>query len=182
VMISAFILALVTTETATVDRHGLYVVPRAVDVDRTILKLPDSVHYYVPERYPADETLGLINRSLKSAGWRTATCDDLGEYTRSSHTDGWQELPSNDGSLATQLWSGMWMNAEGDTIHYSLIYRAAAPGDLQPTHVEVGAWYETREQAEQGRNASDRLMDELRAKHPFLRDPKPCRSRSAGEE
>lgn len=65
---------------AAADRYGLSVAPRAVDVDWKALGIQHSVSYSVPEAYPATDTLVFIEQSLAAAGWRPATCDDLGRY------------------------------------------------------------------------------------------------------
>jgi hypothetical protein len=179
---AAFVLAFVRIAAAATDRYGLYVVPRAVDVDRKVLRIKHSVMYYVPEAYPAHETLNQIKQSLADAGWRPARCSELGKSERSSHAEGWQDLPNSDGSSFGRFWSGTWVNTRGQTVHYLLAYRPFASGGLRPTHVQVAAWFEDKEEAEQRRKTSDRHLEQLLAKYPYLRVAEPCLRERAGEQ
>ena len=154
------------------ERYGLYIAPGAVDIDHKVLRIKHSVFYYVPEAYPAKDTLAFIQRSLAEAGWRPTTCADLSKAERSSHESGWEELPSGEG-VPVRLWSATWMNARGDRVSYSLGYGAITHGGLKPTHLQVGAWYQDKKLAERSRAESDARMETTRQRYPYLR-VKPC--------
>jgi hypothetical protein len=166
VMLAGLAFTLTSRLSIAAEAHGLYVAPRAVDIDRKVLAIKHSISYYVPEPYPASNTLEFIARRLAETGWRPATRAELpGQW--SSHHSGWLELPSQYGSSPGHLWSATWVNARGDQVHYSLGYPSVAESGLRPTYVHVGAWYEDRRAAERTRAEYRQRVDRLSRDRKF---------------
>ena len=138
-----------------------------VVADATDISHPDrtnaSVDYYVREPFPAPKTLAFILTCLAARGWAPLDGPGISKDPSSSPSAGWQELLHEEGSFGMRLWSARWRDPKGNEVVYTLSYGSSlVQQGLQPTHVEVGAWYYSKKEALRERARIERRAEALR--------------------
>jgi len=110
-MLAGLAFTLTSRLSIAAEAYGLYVAPRAVEVDGKVLGIKHSISYYVPETLPASNTLEFIARRLARQAGVQLPGRVAGQW--SSHHSGWLEFAKPIRILSRYLWSATWVNVEG---------------------------------------------------------------------
>jgi len=85
----------------------------------------EVIEYSMDKKYPADDVIQEISKSLKGKGWKPLPYSFLFPKNQSSQTAGWmvfKDPPRYPTSLIYE-WAGDWQNSKGDIVSYNFRYQ-----------------------------------------------------------
>lgn len=83
------------------------------------------IEYQMDKKYPADDVIQEISKSLKEKGWKPLPYSFLFPKNQSSQTAGWMVFKDPPRYPITLIyeWAGDWQNSKGDIVSYNFRYQ-----------------------------------------------------------